>query len=148
MASLKTEELFRLVDRFCTFDQIKNLLRTAQGNENVRLSAPTKDALVQTNLRNALESHAISIDRVYDLVRDAEENGNQHIFYFEVSKKLVQRVTLDAVGSTLWGSDWRAKKKFPVFDLVESKFVYADFRLWNPDKKPGDWVLKRGNEIL
>ena len=75
------EDLLKLIQQHCTGEQITALLRQSKGNEGVRVSAENKDQLVQRNLRDALDAHAINIDRVYDLLRDAEENGNHHTFY-------------------------------------------------------------------
>ena len=142
MPTANKEELFKLIEHFCTIDQIKALLRTAQGNADVRLSAATKKDLIETNLADALNSHALPIEHVYDLVRDAEENGNQHIFYYVVSKKLVSNVAFDAVGTSLFGAGWASKMKFPSFRVAENKYLYSDFRAWSPGKKPSDWLLK------
>ena len=142
MPAANRDELFELVDHFCTIDQIKAVLRQAQGNTDVRLSAPTKQEMIQKNLRSALDSYALPIERVYDLVRDAEENGNQHILYYQVAKKLSPNLSFDAAAGKLWGADWQAKMQFPRFNLVPDKFLYADYRPWNPEKKPSDWVLK------
>ena len=142
MALANREELFKLIDHFCTIDQIKTLLRSAEGNADVRLSAATKKDLIESNLADALNSHALPIERAYDLVRDAEENGNQHVFYYVVSKKLASNVTFGAVGTKLFGAGWESRVKFPSFRLAENKYLYSDFRQWSPDKKPSDWLLK------
>jgi hypothetical protein len=142
VATADRNDLFELVHRFCTIDQIKAVLRTGEGNAEVRLSAPSKQELINRNLANAIASNAIPIERIYDLVRDAEENGNQHIFYYLISKKLLPNVSFDAVGTKLWRAAWPLKMKFPSFRAPQDKYVFADFRLWNPTKKPSDWVLK------
>jgi hypothetical protein len=74
------DELFRLVDNLCTADQVQGLLRTVKGQKDVRITAENKSDLIERNLRAAVGSRALSLDQVYELVRTAEENGNQHIF--------------------------------------------------------------------
>jgi len=81
------DELYRLVDLFCTADQIKELLRSAKGQKDVRITAENKQELVTRNLRTAVGSRALSVGQVYDLVRNAEENGNQHFFYYKPRNK-------------------------------------------------------------
>src|SRR5258707_8373869 len=86
--SAYADELFRLVDNLCTADQVQALLRTVKGQKDVRITAENKSDLIERNLRTAVTSRALSLDQVYELVRTAEENGNQHIFYFKPKGKV------------------------------------------------------------
>lgn len=137
------EKLLKLVDDLCTADQVKELLRFAKERnpKDVRITAENKSDLIERNLRAAIESAGIDRERVYDAVRDAEENGNQHIFYFKAKSKAVRdSARLEAVGEKLWGKNWQEKKNFPTADTPDDGFDYADFRTL--DKKPHHWVLK------
>jgi len=81
----KTDELddaLTLAEGLCTAEQIKDLLRKRKGNENVRITAESKEDLIHRNLREAVAARAIDVREVYDLIRLAEETGNQHIFYY------------------------------------------------------------------
>lgn len=135
-------ELRELLQEFCTIGDIHSLLKTAEGNGAVKLTAPNKTTMIEKNLREALEAKALSIDHVHDLIRDAEENGHQDIFYYQPASKAVKNLPITDVGKRLWGKDWEEKMKFPTFKLALNKFTYADLRPWNPTKKPLDWVLK------
>lgn len=89
-------QLLKLIFEHCTADQVKELLRPALGNKNVKISAATKEDLIAKNLREALDSHSIDVKKVYDLLRESEENGPQHIFYLRCpSKDVAQLLTFD-----------------------------------------------------
>jgi len=137
------EKLLSLVDALCTIDQVKELLRLAKERnpKEVRITAKTKSDLIQRNLREALDSGGIGPDKVYDLIRESEENGNQHIFYFKPRLKPTRdSMTLEKVGEGLWGKGWADKTKFPTANTPNNGYDYADFR--SPDGKPNHWVLK------
>jgi hypothetical protein len=63
------DEVFSLVENLCTAEQVRDLLRTRKGNENIRISAEDKETLVRRNLRTAVETKAVEIEKVYDLIR-------------------------------------------------------------------------------
>jgi hypothetical protein len=136
-----SQELRDLVLEFCTIKDIHSLLKAAEGHDSVRLTAPNLTTLVDKNLQDAIKGNAVALDSVFSLVREAEENGHQDIFYYEAAASEVRNVAIAAVGKRLWGDGWVEKMKFPRFKLKENDFVYADLRQWNP-KKPLDWVLK------
>jgi hypothetical protein len=134
------EDLGKLVSEWCAVEQIAQLLRDAKDtSEEVRVSAPKKEILIEENLRKAVEAGAISLDKVYNLIRESEENGNQHVFYYRRSG---QPGTLDDVAIRLWGAQWQKKMDLPRADLVENDFIFADLHPWNATLKPHDWVLK------
>lgn len=138
------DDLYKLVENFCTIEQVKDLLRIGKQRDDgeVRITAENKSDLINRNLRTAVDSKAVLLDQVYDLVRNAEENGRQHIHYYKVPKKLSDALTMDHVGSLIWGAQWAKKIAFPRMDLKKNDFIYADFRPSNPTKKPRDWTLK------
>jgi hypothetical protein len=141
----KSDELndaLSLAEELCTSDQIKTLLRTRKGEENVRLTAESKEDLVQRNLRDAVAGKAIDIAQIFDLIRLAEENGNQHIFYYRPkSKRIGEALTSAAVAGQLWGANWvNSVAQFPAIRLKPDAFIYSDFRTL--PKKPKDWILK------
>jgi hypothetical protein len=135
-------EVLSLVENLCTADQVRDLLRTRKGNENIRISAEDKDTLVQRNLRTAIETKAVEIEKVHDLIRDAEENGNQHIFYYRATQKLADALTLEHVAKQLWGASWnKTVAEFPSIRLKPDAFKFSDFRMFSTHK-PKDWILK------
>lgn len=143
------EKLLSLVDALCTIDQVKELLRLAKERnpKQVRITAETRKDLIQRNLRDALDSGGVGPDEVYDLIRDAEESGNQHIFYFRPRLKAVRdSMALETVGEGLWGKGWADKKKFPTANTPENGYDYADFR--SPALKPNHWILKVYGQLM
>ncbi len=137
-----SKELQELVLEFCTISDIHSLLKTAEEHKSVKLTAPNIATLVNKNLRDAIEGNAISLDRVHDLIREAEENGHQDIFFYQPASKAAKNVPFEEVGNHLWGKGWQAAMKFPRYELKANKFTFADLRQSSPNKKPMDWTLK------
>ncbi len=141
MAQAEIQEALDLVSAMCTIGQIKSLLRLRRDEDGVRLSAENKDQLVARNLREALESGAISFDEVFDLIRSAEENGSQHIWYYKPKAGLADLFKADSTAERLWGPRWKhAIKDFPSVKLKPEGFLISDFR--SSTRKPADWFLK------
>ena len=112
------DDLYELIDKFCTASEIASVLREAKGTEGVRVTAENKNDLIQRNLRSAVEQRAIQISRVYDLLRDGEENGDQHVFYFRArTKKFAESPTFDAVGKALFKNKWPEGTGLPTITL-------------------------------
>jgi hypothetical protein len=138
-------DIYGLVEEFCSGEQVTTLLRAAKGSKGVRISAENKHDLVHRNLREAIEARSLPIERVFNLLRDAEENGDQHVFYFKARSRRLG--DFDSIGKALFGSRWPDKTGFPKVDLIPRGFLVSDFRGWN-EKKPKDWALKvYGHEI-
>ncbi len=148
MANYKElDETLALVKNLATTEQIQNLLRTRR--ESVRITGENKDQIVDRNLREAVESRALSIERVFDLIRDAEENGNQHIFYYKVkSRAIAEALAFENIAPQLFGSGWQKKldEDFPQIKLRPNDFKVSDFR--QLQKKPRDWVFKIYGETV
>ena len=135
----KYDRLLNLIEENCTIEQVKAVLRPAQGNKDVKVSAPSHKELIQTNLRAALESHSLDVEKVYDLLRESEENGPQHIFYLRCPSKDVQALlTLDYMLKAFFGD--KAPPE-PRLDHKPNGFVISEIRKW-AQRKPADWVLK------
>jgi hypothetical protein len=62
------KDALALVGELCTTDQIKDVLRRRKGEDRVRLTAETKEDLVQRNLREAVEARAVGLDDVFELI--------------------------------------------------------------------------------
>jgi hypothetical protein len=137
------DEALSLVKNLATIEQIQALLRRRKGEEHVRITAKTIDELVDANLRTAIEKRAIEIDWVFDLIRGAEENGNQHIFYYKVnSRAIAEALSFEKLAPRMWGANWKKKLEddFPAIRLKPDDYKCSDFR--QLPKKPRDWVLK------
>lgn len=142
------EDALSLVKDLCTAEQIQALLRTRKGQEGVRITAENKDVLVDRNLREALEARAIEVEQVFELIRSAEENGNQHIFYYKPkSKAIADAITFESIAERLWKRDWKETvEAFPAIKLRPNTYQYSDFR--RHSTKPKDWILKIYGHML
>lgn len=103
--------------------------------------------MVDRNVRAALDSNAIKLEEVFDLIRSSEENGNQHIFYYKPkTRRLAEALNYEEIARRLWGERWeKAVGEFPAIRLKPNDYRYSDFRkkAKRPDdKNPKDWVLK------
>jgi hypothetical protein len=144
------KDALALVGELCTTDQIKDVLRRRKGEDGVRLTAETKEGLVRRNLRDAVEAKAVGLDDVFDLIRSAEENGNQHIFYYRPRvRKIADMLSIEYVARQLWPSDWeKVLASFPAIRVQPNDYRYTDLRLAST-KKPKDWILKiYGHSVL
>jgi hypothetical protein len=120
------EKLLKLIEQHCTAEQVKEVLRTATGNKNVKVSAETKEDLIHKNLREALDSHSLDVEKVYDLLREGEENGPQHILYFRCRhKEVAEKLTLEHVRATL------SAPVAPRLDVKRNDYIIADIRAWS-----------------
>jgi hypothetical protein len=135
------EEALALIDELCNIDQIKSVLRKRRDNDKVRLSAENKEQLIKRNLRDGLESGAVPMEDAWDLIRSAEENGAQHIYYYKLKPNLQKFLHPEAVAERLFGSKWqKAVSSFPDLAIKPESYLVSDFR---PLKnKPLDWILK------
>lgn len=143
MANYKeVDETLDLVHDHATTEQIQALLRTQKGHENVKITADNKKLVVYRNLRDAVESRAIDIEKVFDLIRDSEENGQQHIFYYKPkTRTIANALTFDSIAKQLFGKDWETKlQNFPAIKQRPNTYQRSDFRKLL--KKPTDWILK------
>jgi hypothetical protein len=142
MANYKeVDETLALVKDFATTEQIQNLLRTRKGE--VRITGENKDQIVDRNLRQAIDNRTIDIDKVFDLIRDAEENGNQHIFYYQAkTRAIADALAFEKVVPRFFGPNWEKKLEddFPQIKLRPNDFKISDFRRLK--SKPKDWILK------
>lgn len=137
------DEALALVETLATTEQVQALLRTRKGDKNVRIGAENKNAVVFRNLREAVEKRAIDIEGVFNLIRDSEENGNQHIFYYKAkSKAIAEALSFDSLVPRLIGPKWKTilENDFPAIRLKPNDFKISDFR--RHPSKPKDWIFK------
>jgi hypothetical protein len=137
------KDALALVGDLCTTDEIKDVLRRRKGEDHVRLTAETKEDLVQRNLREAVEARAVDINDVFELIRSAEENGNQHIFYYRPKvRKIAETLTIEYIARQLWRAEWeKVLASFPLIRVRPNDYRYTDLRPASA-KKPNDWILK------
>ncbi len=124
----KYYRLLELVFDHCTIEQIKEALRPAIGNKNVKLSADSKEDLVYKNVKQALDSHSLDVERLYEVLREAEENGPQHIFYLRCpSKDVTQLLTPDYARAALLGKNAPLE---PILSPQKNGQVISEVRPW------------------
>ena len=142
MAPVSDAELLELVNDRCTIEDVKGLLRTGKGRSekrsDVKVTAEDKATLINTNLADALTKGSVTREEVLRLVRDAEENGDQHVFYFEPKPKVASKLSLEAVGTAILGKGWRAA--VPSAEMQEGEYRIADLRAAESGKS--DWIAK------
>ena len=88
-------DLYELLDSHCTVEQLHALLRVhREFSPDIRIGTLKGEAI--RNIRIAVDSHMIPVEAVHDLLRDSEENGDQHIFYFRPKNASVAKRCRDA----------------------------------------------------
>lgn len=138
-------KLLSLVEQLCTRNVIASLLREARNAGGQVRVAGTKQELTFVHLRAAIETGALSLERVYDVLRSAEENGSQHIFLYRArSSHLTKKYgQADAIASRLFGMNWEREMHFPQLHLLPRGVVWSDFRFDKPSDKLGaGWTAK------
>jgi hypothetical protein len=90
----------------------------------------------------------VPLEDVWNLIRAAEENGGQHIYYYKLKANLQKFLHPDSVAERLFGGAWKKKlDSFPDISLKPEGYVVSDFRALKA--KPLDWVYKiYGHTIL
>lgn len=144
----KLEDLYELVLDYCNLEPIKTLLREHKQDEglpevlrdDIRISGKNARSIVTENLKNAVTNGAIPESAVFHLLQEAEENGNQHIFFFRARNK-ASRATLanaDAIRKALLGQNSQASATIPSLTLLPMGFTWSDFR----DYGKTGWIAK------
>lgn len=143
-AATDLDKMLILVEEVCTKNAVQDLLRRARSdNSSVRISG-NKGEVINTNLRDAVNSGAISKAVVYDTLCSAEENGNQHIFYYVPKTKGFQLKYSNghSIANALLGNGWQDKYHFPKFELIPKGVVWSDFRTAKPVGSEENWTIK------
>src|SRR5262245_12099919 len=123
--------LYEIVDQQCNAAQIAALLSTAknineQAKKDTRLTGSKKNLI--DNLRYAVGKRHIKQADVYNLIRESEENGQQHVFYFRPNTKDAKDLCRDGTEvanrlfEEVWGSDY-----FPKFERKANKNLWLIF---------------------
>jgi len=98
--------------------------------QQFRISGKTKSAIIG-HLRTAVGARLIPIERVYDLLREWEENGAQRIFFFHPQTKEIASACSSGVKVChgLYGSSDTAALGFPkLLEGWSNEPVAVDFR--------------------
>jgi hypothetical protein len=126
------ELLYKLIERQCTLDAIQELLREFKPlSKDIKVTAENKHDVITKNMRRAVDARLIPINRVFDLLRDSEENGAQHIFFYQPrnSSAAAHCANADGIAQSLWGRDWEKTQKFPhLVTDAPTRPKWCDFR--------------------
>jgi hypothetical protein len=138
--------LFETIDLKCTASQIHELLKRIKLQTGEARIGATKEEMLK-NLRDAVDRHMVPTEQLHALVRESEENGDQHILYFTPKSQSAGRRSLsaDEVGKALFGSRWESSGRFPSFKTEPRSYVWSDFRRNSGEQ---GWTAKLyGHEI-
>jgi hypothetical protein len=141
-----SQNLFGLLNHFLLLDDIKKLLRDfkdlypREATKDVALSRKKEELL--STLEGLVKAGAIPIESIYDALREAEENGDQYVFYYKPTGN-IKRIIKDgnAIAEHLFGDDWKDSMGFPKIEDIGEEPSWSDFRL-GYGRKPQDWVAK------
>lgn len=142
-------DAYDLLFQLATAAQIQELLRVHKRETSKEVMVSGKKPELIDHLKNAVREGFIPFEEVVQLLQEAEENGDQHVFYFKPKTQAVAKKCKDGEGiaKEIWGSNWKSDTEFPKFTLVPSSYEWADFRL-GLRKKPQDWIAKLyGHEL-
>jgi len=142
------KNIYDLLGELCNLDRIKQIIRDSkddappQVKKELVIGKTMPDVL--KNLKSAVTNKLIDEKVVFGVLREAEENGNQHIFYFTPRTKAVQKKVQDGsrIAEILWGKKWQSTMGFPAVHLVPEESRWADFRPAGVNGKPADWLGK------
>ena len=124
---METIDPYSLVDEFCTHDQVKKLLHDAKAvaKNDVLIGVTKQDSL--TNLEAAVSKGFVQRDEIWKLIRNGEENGDQHIFFYRARNASVRQLcNVDTIAVNLFGSNWESR--FPKFGIPQDALAWSDFR--------------------
>ncbi len=140
MLDAELDEALTLIEK-CTTEQITAVLRRYKEKGRVKVTAPNKEELIKKNLREAVRSGEVSKEDIYDLIRENEENGNQHVWFFRPKRGLAPLFEYASVAERLFGPKWQENvAQYPSLYLKPNSFTISDFR--SSARKPKDWYLK------
>ena len=80
-----TPEISEVIYKYCNGDEIKDFLREVKAknpDQKVRISSDSKKELIEDNLREAVSDKLVSMDEVYDLIRECEEGQSHYSRFF------------------------------------------------------------------
>lgn len=134
-------DLFVLIEEKCTADQIAAILQSYKKKEkNVRVSG--KKGEIVEHLKDAISEKIIPKSEAIDLLRECEENGDQHIFYFVPKAKKNKELCADGQHTAdLLFPTPLDRMGFPLFQDVPDEHIWSDFRVVSTNGRSG-WVGK------
>ncbi len=129
-----------IIDQHATTDQIHALLKLykEEYKDDIRLTG-SKSELIG-NLLSAMDKRIISFDKIFQLVQDSEEYGNQYIYLFKSSSNpSVDYNNGESIKRSMINSS--EYSKFPKVTLIPPSIQWADFRYPNRGVE-NSWLAK------
>lgn len=143
------ETLFDLIGELCTASDIYDVLKDTkyalpkERKKEILIGGNKEDKVL--NLRRAVSENLITREQAYELLRETEENGRQHILYF-VPKNVAntsEEMKAENVAKKIWGRKWKEEAGFPKFTKLAPNLMFADFREVQPaNTNYRTWWLK------
>lgn len=143
-ATDEIDELFKLLDDFCTNDQLRQLIRVYRPTDKDFHLTGKRDQL-RSSVRRLFDTGHLRRGTLDTLLERAEENGRQHIYLYIPSSEDVGRAMNEftAVERVLLHGKTRDDAGLPKFLIRPDGVVPADLRL---ERRTGTkysfWVYK------
>ncbi len=138
---LDNYDLYGLVSDFATTDAIRETILRPLKNSVADVRLTSSKAGMIDQLRSLVNRGDLEIIKVFDLLRDSEENGRQRIHYYRVTTNKARELNnVDLVGSKLFGANWKERFATPLLTQQTEGFEVVDFRENN--ERHHDWTLK------
>lgn len=138
------DSFYERIAKQCNAEQIRDFLRpykeaSEEASKEITVSS-RKDDLIAI-LRRGVAKGFFTLNAVINLLRECEENGQQHVFYFRPKNQAVRRLCrdFDAIMSRIHGDEW--EEEYPIFEFRPESYQWVDFRC-GLDGKPRDWIAK------
>jgi hypothetical protein len=128
------DHLLDLLEEACTTEQVSALLRrfrTEDNKKELKITAPNKPDLIQQNLRRAISERAIPVEEAWNLLREAEENGSQHVFYYRPKSDAVAAAMADydTIRNAILSGHGVQAGSIPRVPTTADSYALADCRL-------------------
>jgi hypothetical protein len=143
----KLEDLYELILRYCNLEPVQKLIRDYKDMElpkdkaeHLKITGKNAREVVTENLKRAVDRKVIPRENVLRLLQEAEENGNQHIFFFTTDNKASLKTLSDrdVIAVKLLGQRWKESGRFPRLRLQPKGYCWSDFR----PTGTGGWIAK------
>lgn len=140
----EVQELFELLDQFCSNVQLSHLIRLYRPSEADFPVTGNRDELL-SRVRKLFNTRHIKREKLDRILERAEENGRQHIFLYEAADDRARAALNDFEGmeSVFLGGKTRESASLPKFQIHPNGVEIADFRQEaRPKTKYSFWTYK------
>ncbi|QEL19357.1 hypothetical protein [Limnoglobus roseus] len=141
-SDLPEQDLFERIKGKVNKEPIRQLLLEYKEQHKDILTGGTQEELVD-QLKSAELAGQIPRSRLFGLLQEFEENGNQSLLYYSPATAAIRELcrSPEEVAKLLFGADWRKTQGFPKLARLSGGWEVVDFRT-NIPGKPTDWLMK------